>query len=434
MFIIQLLIVLALIYAGSRYGSVAIGAFSGIGLAILVFGFGMAPGTPPTDVIYIIIAAVTCASIMSAAGGMDYLIQFAERLIRRHPQHITILAPLCTFTLTVLVGTGHVVYTLMPIIADVALKKGVRPERPCAVASIASQVGITSSPIAAAVVAFSTISAANGFPVTIPQIMMVTLPAGFCGVLLAALCSTRRGKDLDKDEEFQKRLADPEMRAYMYGDVNSTLGQQISRKAKLSVWILLAAIACIVLLACFHYSHIKMNLAIQIVMLSASGLMIFLCDVKPNQVAGNAVFRNGMVAVIAIFGVAWMADTFFGAYIEDMKNSFGALMAAKPWLISILFFLTSVLLNSQGAVVVAMLPLAYSFGIPGYVLLGVLPSVYGYFFIPNYPSDLATVNFDKSGTTRIGKYLFNHSFMMPGLVSVISSSAIGLAISALLFA
>ena len=150
--IIQLLIVLAALYVGSRYGSLALGAISGIGLAILVFGFGLKPGTPPTDVIYIIIAAVTCAGTLQASGGMDWMIQIAEKMLRKHPDSITFLGPLVTFFLTVLVGTGHVVYTIMPIICDIALKKNIRPERPCGVASIASQVGITCSPIAAAVV------------------------------------------------------------------------------------------------------------------------------------------------------------------------------------------------------------------------------------------------------------------------------------------
>ncbi|MGX8708424.1 MAG: SLC13 family permease, partial [Bacteroidales bacterium] len=215
--IIELLIVLAALYVGSRYGSLALGAISGIGLAILVFGFGLKPGTPPTDVIYIIIAAVTCAGTLQASGGMDWMIQIAEKMLRKHPEHITFLGPLVTFFLTVLVGTGHVVYTVMPIICDIALKKNIRPERPCAVASIASQVGITCSPIAAAVVAFVTISNANGYMVTIPQVLMVTIPACICGLMCAALASYKRGKDLDKDPEFQRRKADPEQYQYMYG-------------------------------------------------------------------------------------------------------------------------------------------------------------------------------------------------------------------------
>ena len=429
--IVELLVVLAALYVGSRYGSLALGAISGIGLAILVFGFGMKPGTPPTDVIYIIIAAVTCAGVMQASGGMDWLIQVAERMLRKHPDHITFYAPLCTFFLTVLVGTGHVVYTLMPIICDISLKKGIRPERPCGVASVASQVGITCSPIAAAVVAFTTISASNGFDVTIPQVLMVTMPSCIIGLLCASACSYKRGLDLDKDPEFQARLANPETYKYMYGEERTSLNKTISKHAKRAVYIFLAALLVIVVFAVFpkllpHYDGkaLKMNLVIQIIMLTAAACMILFCNASPKKAVGGAVWQSGMVAVVAIYGIAWLADTYFANYLPQMQEALGGIVGKYPWMIAFVFFLVSVLINSQGAVVVSMLPLAYSLGIPGPVLLGVLPAVYGYFFIPNYPSDIATVNFDRSGTTKIGKYLLNHSFMMPGLVSVIVSTVV----------
>lgn len=423
--ILELSVVLLALYVGSRYGSLALGAISGIGLAILVLGFGMKPGNPPTDVIYIIVAAVTCAGVMQASGGMDWLIQVAERLLRKHPDRITFYAPLCTFFLTVLVGTGHVVYTLMPIICDISLKKGIRPERPCGVASIASQVGITCSPIAAAVVAFTTISAANGFDITIPQVLMVSLPSCVCGIIAASACSYNRGLDLDKDPEFQARLNDSETYKYMYGETVTSLGKKISKDAKRAVYIFLASIGIIVLFAAFpsllpEYDGktLKMNIVIQIVMLAAAAFMIIFCKAKPKKAVSGAVWQSGMVAVVAIYGIAWLADTYFSNYLPQMQASLGDIVGRFPWMIAFVFFLVSVLINSQGAVVVSMLPLAYSLGIPGPVLLGVFPAVYGYFFIPNYPSDIATVNFDRSGTTKIGKYLLNHSFMMPGLVSV----------------
>ena len=250
--IIQLLIVLAALWVGSRYGSLALGAISGIGLAILVFGFGLKPGSPPTDVIYIIIAAVTCAGIMQASGGMDWLIQIAERLLRKHPERITFLAPLCTFFLTVLVGTGHVVYTLMPIICDIALKKGIRPERPCGVASIASQVGITCSPIAAAVVAFVSISNANHFDITIPQVLMISIPSCLCGLMAAATASYHRGLDLDKDPQFQAKLKDPQQYAYIYGNNATTLDKEIPQSAKNAVFIFIGALVIIVFFAIFQ--------------------------------------------------------------------------------------------------------------------------------------------------------------------------------------
>ena len=479
--IVQLLIVLLALWVGSRYGSLALGAISGIGLALLVFGFGLKPGSPPTDVIYIIIAAVTCAGVLQASGGMDWMIQIAEKMLRKHPDRITFLAPLTTFFLTVLVGTGHVVYTLMPIICDIALKKGIRPERPCGVASIASQVGITCSPIAAAVVAFSAISASNGFHVNNLQIIMVTIPACVCGLIAAASASYRRGKDLDKDPAFQEKLKDPVQYQYIYGNSATTLDKKISKDSKNAVYIFLVALGIIVMFSIVQmfggnilpsYDTIQavkngpaeitleggvvqtakqlasagvvlegvtevvkkplaMNLVIQIVMISAAALMIICCKAKPKKAVGGAVWQSGMVAVVAIYGIAWLADTYFGNYMNEMKLMLTDLVSSYPWTIAIAFFLVSVLINSQGAVVVAMLPLAYTLGIEGWILLGVLPSVYGYFFIPNYPSDIATVNFDRSGTTVIGKYLLNHSFMMPGLISVITSTIIGYALSAL---
>ena len=476
--ILQLLIVLLALYVGSRYGSLALGAISGIGLALLVFGFGMKPGSPPTDVIYIIIAAVTCAGIMQASGGMDWLIQIAEKMLRKHPDRITFLAPFSTFILTVLVGTGHVVYTLMPIICDISLKQGIRPERPCGVASIASQVGITCSPIAAAVVAFVTISNANGFDVSIPQVLMVSFPACVCGLMAAAAASYHRGKDLDKDPEFQAKLKDPVQREYIYGSNATTLDKEIPQSAKNAVYVFLGALCVIVLFAIFQdvlpsYSTIKaikdapdftfdngtvasaaalakakvlipgitevstvqlkMNVVIQIVMISAAAIMILFCKASPTKAVHGAVWQSGMVAVVAIFGIAWLADTYFSNYTNEMQAMLGDIVAKYNWSIAFVFFLVSVLINSQGAVVVSMLPLAYSLGIPGPVLLGVLPSVYGYFFIPNYPSDIATVNFDRSGTTVIGKYLLNHSFMMPGLIHVVTATLVAYSLSMLFF-
>ena len=456
--ILQLLIVLGALWIGSRYGSLALGAISGIGLALLVFGFGLKPGTPPTDVIYIIIAAVTCAGIMQASGGMDWLIQIAERLLRKHPDRITFLAPLCTFFLTVLVGTGHVVYTLMPIICDIALKKGIRPERPCGVASIASQVGITCSPIAAAVVAFVSISNANGFDITIPQVLMISIPSCICGLMAAATASYHRGLDLDKDPVFQQRLNIPEQRDYIYGSSATTLDRVIPIEAKRAVFIFLGALSVIVFFAIFQNAlpsltadqlvkakiHVEgmteffskplaMNLVIQIVMISAAALMIIFCRASPKKAVAGPVWQSGMVAVVAIYGIAWLADTYFSNYMAIMQTMLTDIVKEYPWSIAFVFFLVSVLINSQGAVVVAMLPLAYSLGISGPVLLGVLPSVYGYFFIPNYPSDIATVNFDRSGTTVIGKYLLNHSFMMPGLICVITSTLVAYLLSVIIY-
>lgn len=480
--VVELLVVLIALWVGARYGSLALGAISGIGLAILVFGFHLKPGNPPTDVIYIIIAAVTCAGILQASGGMDWMIQIAERILRKHPERITILAPFTTFFLTVLVGTGHVVYTLMPIICDIALKKGIRPERPCGIASIASQIGITCSPIAAAVVAFAAISADNGFHVSSVQIIMCTIPACIIGILMGVVVSWNRGRDLDKDPKFQAKLKDPVQYAYIYGNTATTLDKKIAPESKRAVYIFLAALVVIVIISVCSmlgvnllpsYSSVQavaggpesitlpdgvtetakqlakagvvvagvtekiqkplaMNILIQITMITAAALMIIFCKAKAKTAVSGAVWQNGMVAVVAIYGIAWMSDTYFSNYEKEMQLLLTDLVTAYPWTIAIAFFIVSVLINSQGAVVVAMLPLAYKLGIEPWILLGVLPSTYGYFFIPNYPSDIATVNFDRSGTTVIGKYLLNHSFMLPGMVHVVVATIAGLGISYML--
>ena len=476
--VIELLVLLLALYLGSRYGSLALGAIAGLGLAILVFDHGLKPGTPPTDVIYIIVAAVTCAGVLQASGGMDWLVQIAEKLLRKHPQQITFLAPLCTFFLTVLCGTGHVMYTLMPIVTDVAIKKGIRPERPCAIASVASMIAIICSPISAAVVAFSTISALNGFHISIPQIVAVTLPSCLIGVMIAAAWSYRRGLDLDKDPEFQELIKDPEQREYVYGNTATTLDKKIDAKSKRAVYIFLAAIIIIVILAFAQHIlpayqtvqaiegakdvllptgktvtpenlasagivmagvtekvpvTIKMYLVIQIILISAAALMIIFCGAKPkNAVAGN-VWQSGMVAVVAIYGIAWLANTFFGAHMDQIKDILGTMVAEYKWTVALMFFVFSVLINSQGAVIVSLLPVAYALGVPGWVLLGALPCVYGYFFIPNYPTDIATVNMDRTGTTKIGKFVFNHSFMVPGLISVIVSTLVCYALASIFF-
>lgn len=378
-----------------------------------------------------------------------------------------------------MVGTGHVVYTLMPIICDIALKKVIRPERPCGIASIASQIGITCSPISAAVVAFASISAANGFNVSNVQVVMVTLPACLLGILAAVAYSWHRGKDLDKDPVFQAKLKDPKQYEYIYGGSASTLDKTISKESRRAVYIFLGALVIIVLLSFFTMAghnilpawtevqvvkggpaqitlangvtetakqlaaagvvvqgvteqvskHLSMNLVIQIIMISAAALMVIFCKAKPKAAVGGAVWQNGMVAVVAIYGIAWMCDTYFSNYTSEMNVMLSDIVEKYPWSMAFVFFLVSVLINSQGAVVVAMLPLAYQLGIPGWVLLGIMPSVYGYFFIPNYPSDIATVNFDRSGTTVIGKYLLNHSFMAPGLIHVVTATIAGYCIA-----
>ncbi|HDL7998971.1 TPA: anaerobic C4-dicarboxylate transporter [Yersinia enterocolitica] len=424
---------------GTRYGGMGLGLISGIGLFILTFIFGLEPGKPPVDVMLTILAVIGCAAVLQTAGGLNVMMQFAERLLRKHPQHITLLAPFTTWSLTFLCGTGHVVYTMFPIISDIAIKKGIRPERPMAVASVASQMAITASPVSVAVVSLVSIIGANhgiGQAYSILEILAVSVPASLVGVLMAALWSLRRGKDLDKDPDFQARIKDPEQRDFIYGSTDTLLNQVFPKQAYWSTGIFFVAIALVVLLGAFadlrpafevkgKMQSLSMNLVIQMMMLIAGAVILIGCKVKPSDISNGAVFKAGMVAIFSVFGVAWMSDTFFQAHMGDLKLVLEDVVKGHPWTYAIVLFLVSKLVNSQAAALTAIAPMGLQLGVDPKMLIAFFPAAYGYFVLPTYPSDLACIGFDRSGTTKIGKFIINHSFIIPGLIGVICSCITG---------
>ena len=426
----QFLIILACLLAGAHYGGYGLGLISGLGLFVFAFFYKLAPGQPPVDVLLTILAVIACAAVLQTAGGLNVMMRAAERLLRRHPAQVTLLAPITTWALTVMCGTGHVVYTMFPIIYDVAIKKGIRPERPMAVASIASQIGICASPVSVATASMIAILAGAKdlvTPISLIQLLAISIPATFCGVIVAALWSMHRGKDLDKDPEFQARIADPEGRAYVYGESATLLDTVFPREAYLSVWIFFAAIATVVALGAFPELRpsfgkvpkpMSMNLAIQIMMLSAGALIFIFAKVNPQKIPEGGVFKAGMVAIISVFGVAWMADTFFQAHFELIKNTLAGVVQAHPWTYGLVLFVVSKFVNSQAAAIAAIAPLGVKLGVDPKLMLALMPASYGYFILPTYASDLACIGFDRSGTTRIGKFVINHSFIIPGLIGV----------------
>lgn len=440
-FWIQFALVLGAILLGIRKGGVSLGMIGGLGVAVLVFLFRAAPSEPPVAVMLIILAVVTASATLQVAGGLDFLVQIAERILRAHPKYVTLIAPLCTFILTVCVGTGHAVYALLPVISDVAVRTRTRPERPMAIASVAAQMGITASPVAAAVTTFLGYSAKMGTPVTIFDILKITLPAGIVGVIAASLWSLNRGKDLYADPEFLTKLSDAKFKESLDVSV-TTLGKQLPRTAKLSVALFFSGVLFIVLLALrdtavnagFDLPQIvplvggkpvPMTTIVQIVMLAFGAFILFATKVKAADIAKSSVFTAGMVAVVSIFGIAWMSDTYFQYAMPSFKAGITEMVNLYPWTFALAMFVVSVVINSQAATCRMMLPVGLALGLPPALLIGIMPSSYGYFFIPNYPSDIATVNFDVTGTTKIGKYYFNHSFMLPGLVGVISACLVG---------
>ncbi|MFN3016770.1 anaerobic C4-dicarboxylate transporter [Vibrio coralliilyticus] len=429
----EFLFLLLMLYIGSRYGGIGLGVVSGIGLVIEVFIFKMPPTSPPVTVMLIILAVVTCASILEAAGGLKYMLQVAERLLRKNPKRVTLIAPFVTYSMTFLLGTGHAVYSIMPIIGDVALKNGIRPERPMAASSVASQIAITASPISAAVVYYLAQLADIQHDITLLSILMVTVPATLFGTLLMSLYSLKRGKELNDDPEYQARLQDPEWSKRIESTTATSLDEVLPASARNAVLIFLASIITIVIIAMVPEIRtvvegdkpIKMSVIIQMMMLCFGGVILLATKTDPRDVPNGVVFKSGMVAAIAIFGIAWMSDTYFKYAMPQFRSGIVEMVTSYPWTFALALFIVSVVVNSQAATARMMLPVGLGLGLDPALLIGLMPAVYGYFFIPNYPSDIATVNFDTSGTTKIGKWYFNHSFMSVGLIGVIGACCLG---------
>ncbi len=533
-FAIQLAIVLICLFYGAKKGGIALGMLGGVGLTVLVFGFGIEPGKPAIDVMLTILAVVVTSATLQASGGLDVMLQIAEKMLRRNPKYVSILAPFVTCFLTILCGTGHVVYTMLPIIYDIAIKNDIRPERPMAASSIASQMGIIASPVSVAVVTLTTFLVNAKTPLAgfdgYLDLLKITVPSTLCGVLAIGIFSWFRGKDLDKDPEFQEKLKDPEFKKYVYGDSTSLLDKKLPQSSWNAMWIFFGAILVVAVLGYFKdlrpafeksvpaqvvevvsadkavksfnvkdgkivalakdgtlvldvkdskaktqtaYNNVaiyndkgevaqtitaqdngvvitagdktetidnaaivlkdtakkKVNLSmvhvIQIFMLLAGALIVIFTKTDAGKISKNEIFRSGMIALVAVFGISWMAETMFTVHTPMMKAALGDVVKAHPWTYAVMLLLISKFVNSQAAALVAFVPLALGIGVDPAIILAFASACYGYYILPTYPSDLAAIQFDRSGTTHIGKFVINHSFILPGLIGVITSCIFG---------
>lgn len=441
MLLVELCILLVCIVVGARLGGIGLGAVAGVGLALFVFAFGMPPGSPPGTVLGMILAVVSAVSLMQAAGGLDWVVRLAERLLRRNPRWISLLAPLVTWLLIFASGTQHVIYALLPVIAEVARKGGVRPERPLAMSVIAAQHGLIASPVSAATVALA--SSLAGLAVGIPQILAVTIPATLVGVLAGVAATAFRGVELADDPEYQRRLAAGEIKppAPAAADVPT------DPKAVASCAIFLVAIAAVVLIGIFpelrplhektihgvvESGQVEMGAAIMILMLAAAGLILLVCRPDAEAALRGSVMRGGLAAIVNILGLSWMGASFFEANQTAIVGGISEVIRAQPWIFAAGLFVLSILLFSQAATIVTLMPVALALGLSPALLVGVYPAVNGNFFLPTYGTVLAAVSFDQTGTTRIGRYLLNHSFMLPGLVTTAVATACALALARVL--
>jgi anaerobic C4-dicarboxylate membrane transporter len=525
-FAIQLLVVLICLFYGAKKGGIALGLLGGVGLIVLVFGFNIQPGKPAIDVMLTILAVVVASATLQASGGLDVMLQIAERILRKNPKYVSILAPFVTATLTILCGTGHVVYTMLPIVYDIAIKNGIRPERPMAASSISAQLGIIASPVSVAVVtltaqlinAKSPLAGFDGYL----DLLKITIPSTFCGVLAIGIFSWSRGKDLDKDEEFQEKIKDPEFKQYVYGDSVTLLGKKLPGSQWAAMWIFLSAIAIVAVLGYYkdlrpgwgfdkraetaqivslngdvlekinikgatlslkekeisvvngsiaidanasanviikaknatsnlkqdakgvtytnaqgevkEYADAKLKFesaplsmvnVIQIFMLLAGSLIIIFTKTDTSKISKNEIFKSGMIALVAVFGISWMAETMFAVHTPMMKAFLGGIVQEHSWTYAVMLLLISKFVNSQATALVAFVPLALGIGVNPAIILAFAPACYGYYILPTYPSDLAAIQFDRSGTTKIGRFVINHSFIIPGLLGVFTSCVFG---------
>ena len=437
LFWIQLIIVMACIFIGARIGGIGLGVMGGVGLSILVFIFGLQPTSAPIDVMLMILAVVTAAGALQAAGGMDYLVFVAEKALRKNPKHITFIAPIVTYLFTLCAGTGHVSYSILPVIAEVSRESGVRPERPMSISVIASQQAITASPISAATVALLALLA--DYDITLMDILIICIPSTFIACMIAAFVASKMGKELHEDPIYLERLE-----AGLAPIKKDREALVLKDRAKLSVFLFLLGAILVVLLGSFErlrpgweidgtFTRMSMPAAIEIIMLTIAAFIIIFCKPNVEKIVSGNVFRAGATAVVAIFGIAWMGDTFFQGNLEMIYANISAIVTAVPWLFAIALFILSILLYSQAATVRTLMPLGITLGLNPTLLIAMFPAVNGYFFIPNYPTIVAAINFDRTGTTKIGKYLFNHSFMIPGLIAIVGAVVIGLILSSIVF-
>jgi anaerobic C4-dicarboxylate transporter DcuA len=438
--LLEFAVVMAAIFFGSRSGGVGLGLWGGVGVLVLTYVFGLPPTSPPVDVMLIILSVIMAASVMEAAGGIDYLVRQAERIIRRNPKQITVVAPVVSYLFTLGAGTGHVFYPLLPIIYEVAHENGIRPERPIAVSTIASQQAITASPVSAAMAAMIALYEPSGFGLT--HIMLICLPATLVGVVVAALVQTRVGKELKDDPEYNRRLKEGELKP-VKARKEERVEKELPWTARTSAAMFLCGVALVVAAGLFPElrpvvpkgnatAPLDMATTIQIVMLSVAALTLAVTRVPAGSIPKTNVSQAGLTAVIGIFGLAWLGDTFIEGNQKVIIGAIGEITTRYPITFALGLFFASVLLFSQAATTRALMPLGISLGIPSPYLIAMWPAVNGYFFLPTYGTLIAAMNFDRTGTTRIGKYVLNHSFMLPGLVSTATAIFVGLVIAKLL--
>jgi len=439
MILIELGVVLLCIVIGARVGGIGLGTVAGLGLVILVFAFGLPPGVPPRTVLGMVLCVITAASTMQAAGGLDYLVRIAEKALRARPRSITYVAPMVAYLFTFLAGTGHVAYAILPVIGEVSRKAGIRPERPMSIAAIASQQAITASPISAAMVAMLGFLTPLGYG--LKDILLISIPSTIIGCLLGAFAVSKVGPELADDPEYQRRLKAGEIQDAP--TLAKLEGAELTRARGSVIVFGLAAVAVVALglvpslrpeytvldKGMEAVEQLELAPAIMMTMLAAAGINMLVFKASAEKTLKTPVMSSGIVALISIAGLGWMGSSFFEGNRAAIVGGISGIVQGAPWLFAVGLFALSVLLFSQAATITTLIPVGVALGLGGPHLIAMFPAVNGYFFLPTYGTLLAAISFDQTGTTKIGKYVLNHSFMLPGLVATISAIGVGFLIA-----
>ena len=432
--ILQFVVVLAAIFIGVRVGGIGIGYIGGAGVLVLGLGFGMKPGNVPWDVILIIASVIAAISAMQLAGGLDYLVRIAERILRRNPKQINYLAPVVTYVLTLFAGTGHTAFSMIPVIVEVAKEQHIRPCVPLSIAVVASQIAITASPVSAAVIYMSGVL--EGFGWSYPMLLLIWISTTFVGCMITSFIMTMiSNMDLDSDPVYKDRLAKGLIKAPAAG-----AQKELLPSAKLSVLIFLVGVICVVCYASAISPAVGLikpvvvprDAAIWCFMFIIASLITICCKIDVSKIGQSSVFQSGMIACICVFGVAWLGDTFVSNHSAEIKSLAAGTVSQYPALLAVVFFIAAMLLYSQAATAKAITPaIVAALGItaanPGdsYMLVASFAAVSALFVLPTYPTLLGAVQMDYTGSTRIGKWVFNHDFFIPGVLAIVISCALG---------
>lgn len=430
--LLELTIVIALIFIGARVGGIGLGIYGMLGVFILVYGFGLTPGKAPIDVMMIILAVITASAALQASGGLEYLVGLAAKFLRNHPDHITYYGPLCTWSFCIVAGTAHTSYSLLPIIGEIAQANKIRPERPVSLATVSASLGITGSPVSAATAALISQDLLGGKGIELGTVLIVCIPASIIAILVAAFIENHVGKELVDDPEYQRRVKagiinpDEDEKNLLQAET------QPNPHAKYAVWAFLLGVAVVVLFGFFpglRPEGCTMSETIEMVMMSDAILIVLVGKTHVAEVPKGNIFSAGINALVAIFGIAWMGSTFYTGNAEAINSALSGMVTTAPLLFAVALFLLSIMLFSQAATVTTLYPVGIALGINPLLLVAMFPAVNGYFFLPNYPTEVAALGFDRTGTTHVGKYVINHSFQLPGFVTTIVAIGVGYAIT-----